>query len=125
MNGLDVSSNIIEICPNHHAEATEDEEKFAKKFNLIGTKKTEEELNDLKEFSQLFFKNNKEPIDINKFIFLIKKYNFDDIDAISYFMGISRNSFINQYSYIINKRDEQALEKKNTTNLLKSYEEKF
>lgn len=39
--GEDCEENIIEICPNHHAEATFDYEMFNKEFGLTGKKNSD------------------------------------------------------------------------------------
>ena len=92
-NGSECTNNLIELCPNHHAEATEDEELFQIKFNLVGNKKSEEELNELQEYAFLFFNNDF----TDQFFNLEKKWGFDNIDAIAYLMGVTRNYILNTY----------------------------
>lgn len=55
-DGSTDSENIIELCPNHHSEATIDEKEFRILHNLIGKKKSNEELEALKEFAFLYQK---------------------------------------------------------------------
>jgi hypothetical protein len=96
LNGSEDEENKIELCPNHHAEACIDEEAFALKNNLQGKRKSQEELEAIREFSALNFElGNSDFLHLlPKFIRfqqLKEKYGFDQTDAVSYFMGISRN----------------------------------
>ena len=85
--GSEDSENLIELCPNHHAEASEDELLFANKFNLIGKKKSNEELDALQEYSHLFARR----CEINRMNALQEIYKFDKFDALAYLMGTTRN----------------------------------
>ena len=92
-DGSEELLNLIELCPNHHAEASENEEDFRKKWGLIGKSKSPKELNDLREFSFLFFNGN-----FNKEFFdLQAKWNFDRTDVVAYFMGVTRNYVLFNY----------------------------
>ena len=106
-NGKDEKENIVELCPNHHAEASENEEDFAKRFNLVGVKKSDEELSDLQEFSHLFHRYLLGENINNKRLKELKiKHNFDRIDMISYFVGITRKSVLDNYALKINNSEE-------------------
>jgi len=140
-NGTDNIINIIEICPNHHSEALNNEEKFATKFNLIGERKSQEELDALIEFANLYnfnferfrkyetlklslmeqtrqfirqgdvvdnfikFTDLYDKVELKDFRtyeqnwiklkYLTKKYKFDEVDAVSYLLGVTRNALIN------------------------------
>ena len=93
--GEDINENIIEICPNHHSEAQDNEEGFAIKYNLIGKRFTEEKLKELSEGSILFGRsvdNSLSDKDKEKLIKIINKYKFDRINFIAFMMGITRKS---------------------------------
>lgn len=103
--GSEELENIIELCPNHHAEATEDLERFNIRFNLKGKRKSKEELEALSEFTILYMGQvNGIGIDEEKLNFLQKKYNFDKVDAVSFAMGITRRRVIENY---LDPKDKQ------------------
>jgi predicted restriction endonuclease len=90
-DGSEEADNIIELCPNHHSEAFGFEAEFAKEHNLVGKKKSKEELDALKEFSILFGLHTQGyKVNMNRLQELAEKYKFDKIDAISNLMGITR-----------------------------------
>ena len=93
--GEDTNKNIIELCPNHHAEACLDEYKFMKKYNLMGECFSDKKIDILKLASFLYSKkifyklDNKEQIFLNKVVDL---YDFDKYDFIAMLMGTSRGT---------------------------------
>ena len=92
-NGEDIEENIIELCPNHHSEASEDPLEFAKLNNIKGEKMSDKKLKELEEGSILmanYFQGEK--IDKNKLIKICKNNNFDRLDFIAYMMGITKKS---------------------------------
>lgn len=93
--GEDLEKNIVEICPNHHSEAQDNEKEFAIKYKLIGERFTKEKLQDLSEGSILFgyfTNNNSNNNEKEKLITIINKYKFDKIDFIAFMMGVTRKS---------------------------------
>ena len=100
-NGVDNQNNIIEICPNHHAEATEKESAFAKKFNLLGKSKSNEELKALKEYSFLHHELFCLREGLKKMEELEEKYNFDKLGVTAYMMGITRDQVEKTYGSFI------------------------
>ena len=95
-HGEDTEDNLIEICPNHHAEASINELEFSKKHNLIGEKFSKKKEEDLRDGAQLFFgQKNLTDTEIEKLKKIMHEHNFDKIDFIAYMMGCTR-SYIEQ-----------------------------
>lgn len=96
-NGEDCNKNKIELCPNCHAEACEDELAFAKKNGLVGVKVSKDKMMALQEASKLYLdlSHSNFAQDFYNFIKLLRiqnKYCFDSIDYISYLLGLTRTS---------------------------------
>jgi len=86
--GEDTDKNKIELCPNHHAEASEDETAFAEEHNLAGEEVSKEKLNALIEGSNLFVRASCKG-DIDRLVEISKKYGFNKLDYVAYMMGIT------------------------------------
>lgn len=94
--GLDIPENIVELCPNHHSEATGNEEDFAEKFGLLGKRRSVEERKRLQEYSLLLAKyasgeylSTKE---IATLAVLMDAFKFTLGEAIGCLLGLSKNS---------------------------------
>jgi len=93
--GEDINENIIEICPNHHSEAQNDEEEFAKKYNIEGIRFSKDKLESLKDASIMFARGiggNSSSPDFKELCNIIDKYKFDKFDLIAFMMGITKKS---------------------------------
>ena len=102
--------NIIELCPNHHAEASEDEERFAKKYNLVGEKYTNKKLESLRRGSFLFMKSafyDLTELEWIELFEIVQEFKFDKIDFIAFGLGISRKSV--QASYVTDTKKEAMM----------------
>lgn len=94
-NGKNSIKNIIELCPNHHTESFFNEESFAKKHNLIGEALSKKEIEDLQNFSILYARmkldNDLSQKEITKLFQLKEKYNFNEYNALSQLLGITKS----------------------------------
>ncbi|MFA5723545.1 MAG: HNH endonuclease signature motif containing protein [Candidatus Pacearchaeota archaeon] len=100
--GEDCDENLIELCPNHHAEASENEEEFAKKYLLNGKRMDDSKIADLKEAALIYAKSIHEPISQEERSLLNNishKYGFDKYDYLAFVMGITRKSLLDTYGH--------------------------
>jgi hypothetical protein len=98
-SGSDNNNNLIELCPNCHADACDNEERFALKNNLIGEKISKEKEEALGEAGSIHvdlincdFYNK-----LNSFFRLLeleRKFKIDRYDYGAYMMGITRDSML-------------------------------
>lgn len=108
--GENTDKNLIELCPNHHAEASEDEYAFAKENNLEGEDVSEEKLAELIEGSQLMMKVSYGDLtkeDTIRLVEISKKHGFDRLDYTAYMLGITRNVV---ERYVKDKHDLNIIE---------------
>jgi len=97
-HGENSKNNLIELCLNHHSEASEDEYLFMKKHNLKGEKFSEKKEKDLRDGAQLFFgQKNLTNTELKNIIRIMEEHDLDKIDFIAYMMGITRTSIEQNY----------------------------
>lgn len=100
--GEETDKNKIELCPNHHAEAYNNEDDFNKKHDLIGERWSEEKIKALERACFLFMGfvwNNNKPTNTGaiEYLKICKKYGFDKYDCIASFAGTTRRNIVNKY----------------------------
>ncbi len=93
--GEDYDENLIELCPNCHSEACEDEQAFAKKHNLKGMEYSKEKIEALQKVFRYVSNNEKGKNQEIKLLY--SKFDFDWIDCVAYVSGITRGSVFNTY----------------------------
>lgn len=103
-HGEDIMDNLIELCPNCHADATVDEKRFAKKYNLIGKEFSEDKLKALVRGSKLFCDIRifnmtyiTDETVFEEYVRINKKYKFDKYDYVAFIMGVTRRYVEDNY----------------------------
>lgn len=95
-HGEDTKDNLIELCPNCHADATMNEKDFAIKHKLVGKKFSKDKIKALVRGSKIFC--NIEILNIayiaDKTVFeeyeqINKKYGFNKYEYIAFIMGVT------------------------------------